>query len=58
MTSVGNLKKAVCGFFSEFFYCAGLGTDFFNRVPSAGWRIREVPNRASSPKTHYHRLHR
>jgi hypothetical protein len=21
-------------------------------VPSAGWRIREIPNRASSPKTH------
>jgi hypothetical protein len=20
-------------------------------VPSAGWRIREIPNRASSPKT-------
>jgi hypothetical protein len=23
------------------------------RVPSAGWRIREIPNRASSPKIHY-----
>jgi len=22
------------------------------RAPSAGWRIREIPNRASSPKTH------
>src|SRR5215470_2036608 len=23
-------------------------------VPSAGWRIREIPNRASSPKTQVH----
>ena len=23
-----------------------------NRVPSAGWRIREIPDYASSPKTH------
>jgi hypothetical protein len=40
MTSVGNLKKAVCGFFREVFFrevfCrAGLGTGFFNRCGSS-----------------------
>jgi len=35
MTSVGNLKKALCGFLSGAFRRAGLAPNFFNRLESS-----------------------
>jgi hypothetical protein len=39
-------------FVNRGFCCRGSNSSYYIRVPSAGWRIREISNRVSSPKTH------